>query len=227
MNKSNGKKKTTKKANKEEIEKTKKYKPNKKAKGKKKHPKLKKAILIIFVLGILLCLIGVGIVAGIFFSDKFKLTQEDLVIQQVNGSAKDKNGEVIATISGEQNRKNVTLDEMPELLPKAFVAIEDKRFYDHKGIDIKRTAYVTIMYAINRGEASSGGGSTITQQLVKNFFNDDADEGTAGIERKIREMARAYNIEKILSKDQILELYKFNSYGFYCLWSWYGIWILL
>lgn len=207
MNKSNGKKKTTKRANKEDVEKTKKYKTNKKGnKTKKKHPKLKKAILIIFVLGLLLCLIGAGIVAGIFFSDKFKLTQSDLIMQE-NGVVKDKNGEVIAAISGEQNRKKVNLEDMPELLPKAFVAIEDKRFYEHKGIDIKRTAYVTIMYLINRGESSSGGGSTITQQLVKNFKNDKADAGTAGIERKIREMARAYNIEKILSKNQILELY--------------------
>ena len=143
------KKKVT-KTNYEDTEKTKKYKTkihrkSKEKKAKKKHPKLKKAILIIFVLGILLCLIGIGIIAGIFFSDKFKLTQEDLLIQQINGSVKDKNGEVIATISGKENRKIVSLSDMPALLPKAFVAIEDKRFYEHKGIDIKRTAYVTVM----------------------------------------------------------------------------------
>lgn len=204
MGKTKGKKGTNK-----EVEKTKQYKvkTSKKGKTKKKHPKLKKAILIIFVLGILLCLIGVGIVAGIFFSDKFKLSEEDLKIENMNGAILDANGEQIGILSGDENRKIVTFEDMPEYLPKAFIAIEDKRFYDHSGIDIKRTLYATAMYALNKGDSSAGGGSTITQQLVKNLMDDKADEGTAGIERKIREMARAYNVEKILSKDQILELY--------------------
>ena len=229
MGKANGKKKENKKkaienkANNIEIDKTKLYKVEtdekakkskpekiKKVKTKKKHPVLRiigRIILILFVLGILACLIVGGIVAGIFFSDKFKLTEEDLTINNINGVIKDANGEQIGIISGKENRKIVTLTEVPEYLPKAFIAIEDKRFYEHSGIDIKRTAYVTIMYAINKGESSAGGGSTITQQLIKNIMDDDADQGTAGIERKIREMARAYNVEKILSKDQILELY--------------------
>lgn len=212
MDKSKDRKRATNKSNNNETDKTKKYKikteKSKKTKSnKKKHPKLKKAILIIFILGIILCLIGAGIVAGIFFSDKFKLTEEDLKITNINGYIKDKNGEIIGTLSGDENRKIVTFDDMPEYLPKAFIAIEDKRFYEHNGVDIKRTTYATIMYALNRGDSAAGGGSTITQQLVKNLMNDKADEGTKGIERKIREMARAYNVEKILSKDQILELY--------------------
>ena len=215
MNKSNGKKKTSKKVNDQELEKTKKYKvksskkdkKEKNPKTKKKHPKLKKAILIILALMVLAFLILAGIVAGIFFSDKFVLTEEDLKITNMNGVIKDNNGEIIGTLSGDENRKIVTFDDMPTYLPKAFIAIEDKRFYEHNGVDIKRTAYATIMYALNRGDSAAGGGSTITQQLVKNLMNDKADEGSAGIERKIREMARAYNVEKILSKDQILELY--------------------
>ena len=215
MSRSNGKKKTNKKVNDQEVEKTKKYKvkaskkdkKEKKQKTKKKHPKLKKAILIIFALMVLAFLIVAGIIAGIFFSDKFVLTEEDLKITNMNGVIKDKNGEIIGTLSGDENRKIVTFDDIPEYLPKAFIAIEDKRFYEHNGVDIKRTAYATIMYALNRGDSAAGGGSTITQQLVKNLMNDKADEGSAGIERKIREMARAYNVEKILSKDQILELY--------------------
>lgn len=201
--------KAKKKTNSEELNKTKKYKikTNKKEKDKKKHPKLKKAILIIFVLLVLLVLIGVGIIAGIFFSDKFKLTEEDLTIKNINGTVLDKDGNIIATLSGAENRKIVSTEDMPAYLPKAFIAIEDKRFYEHKGIDIKRTTYATIMYIIHHGDSASGGGSTITQQLIKNIKNDKADSGSKGIERKIREMARAYNVEKILSKDQILELY--------------------
>lgn len=208
-----GKSKAKKKVNKEEQTKTKqhKIKTSKKNKNdnkpKKKHRILKRMILTIFILILLLILIGAGIIAGIFFSDKFKLTEEDLTINNVNGSVLDSEGNVVATLSGKENRKIVSTEEMPEYLPKAFIAIEDKRFYEHNGIDIKRTAYATIMYIINGGDSESGGGSTITQQLIKNIKNDKADSGSKGVERKIREMARAYNVEKILSKDQVLELY--------------------
>ena len=221
MSRSDGKKKTNKKDNEElqktkyyKVEESKKEKKNKKEKKekkvktkKKKHKILKRIILTIFILGILSCLVVAGIIAGIFFSDKFKLTEEDLTITNMNGVIKDKNGQIIGTLSGDESRKIVTFDDMPAYLPKAFIAIEDKRFYDHGGVDIKRTAYATAMYILNKGDSEAGGGSTITQQLVKNLMNDMADEGSAGVERKIREMARAYNVEKILSKDQILELY--------------------
>ena len=210
MDNSKKKKKTTNKVN--NNDRTKKYEikeeKNKKGKSsKKKHPKLKKVILALVMLIIIFCLICAGIVAGIFFSDKFKLTEEDLKITNVNGAIKDKDGVVIATLSGDENRKIVTFDNMPTYLPKAFIAIEDKRFYEHSGVDLKRTLYATAMYAVNKGDSSAGGGSTITQQLVKNLMNDKDDAGAKGVERKIREMARAYNVEKILSKDQILELY--------------------
>ncbi len=209
MKKTNGKKKNMKKNNKEEIEKTKKYKTKtnkKEKKAKKKHPKLKKAILIIFVLGILLCLIGVGIIAGIFFSDQYKVTRSELQINNFNTKVADAEGNIIATINGKENRKWVTVEEMPEYLPKLFVALEDERFYNHKGIDLKRTLGATLQFVF-KGGSSSYGGSTITQQLIKNTFDDKDDSGLAGIERKIREMARAYNTEQVLSKDEILELY--------------------
>ena len=73
-------------------------------------------------------------------------------------------------------------------------------------MDIKRTLGATVTYVLNKGN-SSYGGSTITQQLIKNLKDDKSDTGLAGIQRKIREMSRAYKVEKILSKDQILELY--------------------
>jgi len=215
MAKTNGKsnKNTESKTKKYEVveSKAKKGKKNKKEKsdekGKKKFKIFKKIILGLFLLGIIACLVVAGIVAGIFFSDEFKLTEEDLKITNMNGEVKDDNGNTIAVLSGDENRKIVTFDEMSKYLPDAFIAIEDKRFYEHNGVDIKRTSYVTIMYLFNRGDSDSGGGSTITQQLIKNMMDDKADTGVEGIERKIREMARAYNVEKILSKDQILELY--------------------
>lgn len=182
-------------------------KKDKKGKKKSKHPKLKKALIIIFIIFILLCLIGVGIFAGVFFSDKLKLTKEDLVIGHNNSIVYDMDGKQIFDLSsGDVNRKIITYSEMGPYLPNAYVAIEDKRFYEHSGIDISRTLSATIQYVL-RGGHSSYGGSTITQQLAKNLMNDQDDTGLAGVTRKIREMSRAYQIEKMLSKQQILEQY--------------------
>ena len=155
---------------------------------------------------ILISLIGAGIFAGIFFSDKFAMSKEDLLISNSNTFVYDSEGNLLRELSGDENRKIITLNDMPEYLPKAFIAIEDERFYEHHGIDIKRSAAATITYIFNKG-TSSFGGSTITQQLIKNITNEKDDEGKAGIQRKIREMSRAYQIEKIISKSQILELY--------------------
>lgn len=181
-----------------------------KKKGKKKHSKLKKAILICFILMILAGLTGVGIVAGIFLSDKWTLTREELIANE-NSVAVDSKGKQIAVLSassGDANRKIVSFDEMGKYTADAYVAVEDKRFYEHDGVDILRTGKATINYLLHKADGSSvGGGSTITQQLVKNLMNDNASSGQAGIERKIREMSRAYQLEKMLNKQEILEKY--------------------
>lgn len=167
---------------------------------------IKRIILIIFLVSILFVLIGAGVFAGIFFSDKFAMSKEDLLISNSNTFVYDSEGNLKRELSGDENRKIVSLGDMPTYLPNAFIAIEDERFYEHHGIDVKRTGAATVTYLFNRG-SSSFGGSTITQQLIKNITNDKDDEGQAGIQRKVREMSRAYQIEKIISKSQILELY--------------------
>lgn len=181
-----------------------------KKKGKKKHSKLKKAILICFILMVLVGLTGVGIVAGIFLSDKWTLTREELIANE-NTVVLDSKGKQITVLSatdGDANRKIVPFDEMGKYTADAYVVIEDKRFYEHDGVDILRTGKATISYLLHRTDGSSvGGGSTITQQLVKNLMKDDAGSGKEGIERKIREMSRAYQLEKILNKQEILEKY--------------------
>lgn len=199
-------KKSSDKTQRYKIKETKPSNKDAKKKGKKKHPKLKKFILTCFILFILLCLIGIGVFAGIFFSDKWQITKDDLAIAYQNTNVYDIDGKKIAELTGDENRKIITMSEMGPYLPNAFVAIEDERFYSHFGIDIKRTGGAIVTYILNGGK-SSFGGSTITQQLVKNMLDDDASEGLAGVERKIREWSRAYQIEKMLSKSQILELY--------------------
>ena len=91
--------------------------------------------------------------------------------------------------------------EMPESLKKAIVAIEDHRFYEHKGVDLLRTAKAMANYILRFD--GSFGGSSITQQLIKNISGDR--EKSVG--RKVREIARALLLEKNHGKDEILELY--------------------
>ena len=93
---------------------------------------------------------------------------------------------------------------MAEYLPVAFVSIEDERFYKHSGVDLKRTAGAIVKTLMGN---SSYGGSTITQQLVKNITKDDETSGIAGIFRKVKEWTKAYQVERMISKNQILELY--------------------
>lgn len=190
-----------KRSNNEDTKKIKKVK-GKKGKKEKKHPKLRKIIKIFIILCILLCLAAVGVFAAIFFGDTWEMTEDDLVIKMQNSSTYDSDGKLLHKLSGEENRQIISLSEMGEYIPKAFVAIEDERFYEHSGIDLYRTAGAIVTYVLNGGN-SSFGGSTITQQLVKNLMNDDEDS----IERKIREWSRAYKVEKMISKSQILELY--------------------
>ena len=185
-----------------DIDKTKRYKiKGKKNKRRKMDPKKKKIIITVILL---ILLIMIGIVFGVLYGivKEAKLDVEDLALDYENSVVKDIDGETIAVLSGNENREFIAKEDMAYYLPVAFVSIEDERFYDHMGVDIKRTAAATITYIFNGGE-SSFGGSTITQQVVKNLTKED--ERTW--KRKVKEMARAYYLEKELSKDQILELY--------------------
>ena len=109
--------------------------------------------------------------------------------------------QVIYTLHGEQNREWVSYDEIPDYLKKAIVAIEDERFWTHRGVDWKRTLSAGVH--LLSGFSSSYGGSTITQQLIKNVTGDDE----VTVQRKIQEILRAMELEKHMSKEEILELY--------------------
>lgn len=206
MGTNNKKKRTTKKGN-GEIEKTKKYKTKKVNKKNKKNKKmLKKILLGIVIFCVIFGIVGVAVVIGIFSSDKYKVNPKEVHVSNGNSQVADAEGNIVAIIRSDENRKIVTLDQMPEYLPKMFVALEDERFYSHNGIDIKRTLGATVGFIFGKG-SSSYGGSTITQQLIKNSFEDNESSGLGGVQRKIREMARALNTEKVLSKNEILESY--------------------
>lgn len=105
-------------------------------------------------------------------------------------------------LHGEENRIWVGFDKMPKNLKNAIIAIEDETFYDHEGINWKRTMGA-IGNFIFQFDDTEFGGSTITQQLIKNITMDKGKNAT----RKVREIIRAALVEKGLSKDQILEAY--------------------
>lgn len=181
---------------------------NKKEKFSSKHPKATLTIRIILLIILMLAIIGSGVVVGMLYGvwgQEFEISEEELIITG-NSIVLDSEGKVIAELSGDENRKIITLEEMPEDLINAFISIEDERYYKHSGVDFKRTAAAIATYVFNGG-SSSFGGSTITQQLVKNITQDSEDTGIEGVTRKIKEWAKAYQLERMLSKQQILELY--------------------
>lgn len=173
----------------------------------KRHPKLKIIIRIIIIIIILAVIIGGGILAGLIFGDKWEISKDVLTLSNINTTIHDKDGNEIASVSGDEKRRIVHLSDIPQNVQDAFIAIEDETFYQNNGVNWKRTAVATASWLLNRGNSTRGGGSTITQQLIKNLMKDDNNKGVAGVERKIREISRAYQVNKLLSKQQILELY--------------------
>lgn len=151
-------------------------------------------ILILIIIAILLAMFIVSVA-------KWNKIMKD-VIKCENSVVLDSTGNVIAVLGESRIQETVSLKEIPEDLVHAYIAIEDKNFYKHKGINFKRTAGAIGSYVIHRGSASFGG-STITQQLVKNVTGDNETK----ISRKMQEWDRAIKTELVLSKDEILEAY--------------------
>jgi penicillin-binding protein 1A len=110
-------------------------------------------------------------------------------------------GTLLTTLHAEEDRRPLTLAEIPQVLRDAVIAAEDRRFYEHDGVDLRGIARAAAKN-IEAGETTQGG-STITQQLVKNTLV--TPERT--YRRKIREASLAMGLERTLTKDQILERY--------------------
>ena len=112
-----------------------------------------------------------------------------------------RDGTLIATLKEEENRAPVTLDEVPDHVVDAVLAVEDADFYEHKGVNVRATARA-LLSNVESGEIEQGG-STITQQLVKqSLLTADQD-----FDRKTREAFLAVRLENQMSKAQILERY--------------------
>ena len=166
-----------------------------KLKKKKKHPFFKKIIFLLIISFFFVL---------VFLSYRFYRFQK-LAKDMFNNTPSiiyDSSGNEIGQIGAERIRENATLKEFPSNLINAYISIEDQRFYSHHGVDIKRTGAAIISYILKRG-SSSFGGSTITQQLVKNLTGDNSNS----IKRKVTEWFYAFNLEFFFSKEDLLNAY--------------------
>lgn len=125
----------------------------------------------------------------------------------------DCNGDVITELIGERDSYYLEFSEIPYFVKRALITSEDRNFYSHSGVDLKAILRASVALIHNNGKITQGG-STITQQLARNVFLTHQ----ISMERKIKEMFIAREIEKKYSKEQILEFYINNIYfgnGYY------------
>ncbi|MFO7672271.1 MAG: transglycosylase domain-containing protein [Lutibacter sp.] len=111
-----------------------------------------------------------------------------------------------------ENRLNIPFDSIPKHVVEALISSEDSRFYEHSGVDLKSLMRVLVKTVILR-DKSSGGGSTISQQLVKNYFPRNSYWFLSTPINKFEEMVAAYKLENHFTKEQIVEFY-FNTVPF-------------
>lgn len=144
------------------------------------------------------------IFASIAWMTKDMPNPNQLMQREVPQSTKiyDRTGEnLLYEIYGDQERTLVHIDDIPDHVEKAIISIEDKNFYNHKGVSVWGTFRGVVIERLRKGR--SAGGSTLTQQFVKNAILTDERK----IARKVKEWVLAYRIEKNYSKEEILQLY--------------------
>jgi len=188
------------------------YSENNKSKKKKKNTKKKMLARRVLVSVLVVCLLVVSVIAGAVVG--FVDNSMDLIAEEYNldftsiiyyVDSETNQAKELDRVHRNENRVWVDVENVAENLPNAFIAIEDERFREHSGVDIKRTFGAFIQWAMGK---DSYGGSTITQQLVKNITGDK-DRSPI---RKVQEIVRAMNLEKKMSKDQIIEMYMNTIY---------------
>lgn len=169
---------------------------------------LKTLLVLVIALGVAGVCGGIGIIKGVI-ENAPDITSASVIPRGYKSTVYDVEGNVTAELVAEgTNRTYVKIANIPKHVQEAFIAIEDERFYEHNGIDIRG-----IIRAGVRGLASGfkdmEGASTITQQLLKNNVFDFMSEETFldTVERKIQEQYLAIQLEQIMTKDEILESY--------------------
>ncbi len=154
--------------------------------------------------------LGIGVLLFTVYKD-INFTADELLFDNsrsfestrffANASDGEEYEPVAIEISGSIRKVHYSLDEISTYLKEGFIAVEDKIFYEHSGVDLKRTLMATANYIM--GKEKTFGASTITQQVVKNISGDNQ----LSVKRKISEIIRAFHIEREYTKEEILEVY--------------------
>lgn len=162
-------------------------------------------------------LIGIILVGGLFLyykKDLDAIRLDEIKVANTVNTYLDRNGEVLWEDKGDGDYRLVVKgDKISKYMRQATVAIEDKNFYSHPGIDVSALVRATMATLSGRGVQ---GGSTLTQQLIKQvYFSDEAHDRTvSGIPRKIKEVILALEVEKMYDKEQLITMYLNESpYG--------------
>ena len=161
--------------------------------------KIFKGLAAALVLVVVLTVLGVGVDGWRLYRNAVEQTGIEQAVEQVRAQ-----------------EGYTPLDQLPALYPQAVVAVEDRRFYDHNGVDpiaIARAVWVNL-----RTGSLAEGGSTLTQQLAKNLYFTQEKKFT----RKVAEVFTAWDLERRYTKDEILELYINSIYygeGYYGIYS--------
>ncbi|MCI8746897.1 MAG: penicillin-binding protein [Lachnospiraceae bacterium] len=165
-------------------------------------------IILLFASLLVLAFCAAGVLRGLVDSAPV-LSEVELMPSGYATTIYDADGNVTQTLVGsDANRIYVDIGQIPKDVQHAFIAIEDARFYEHKGIDLKGIIRAVYTGVINR-EGLEQGASTITQQLLKNQVFGGGNETSffARFTRKIQEQCLAIDLENNMDKDQILEYY--------------------
>ncbi len=182
-------------------------------KTKKRRPRIGRAILLTLLTIVLIGMTTAAIGAAVFavyidryvsddveiYLDSYRLNQTSFIyyVDPETGEPAE-----MESLHGSEDRVWVDLEDIPKQLQLAFISVEDNTFYTHHGVNWKRTIGAAMKFT-GLVDDFTGGGSTITQQLIKNL-TDDKD---TSVKRKIREVMRALELEKKYEKDDILEMY--------------------
>ena len=162
----------------------------------------------LFNLALILVVVTLTVVSGLYlfviytYDDQLDSRYPDLV---QNSSVYDADGNRISEFKADENRRTVGEDEFSEYLPQAVVAVEDRRFYEHYGADfagIERAAWEDLQTL-----TVSQGGSTITEQLMKNLYISEERRGNISLWRRLEQAGLAFAYERRHTKDEILTAY--------------------
>lgn len=157
---------------------------------------------LIFIILLILALVSGGVGFGVLYAQTPPLDTDNFNYIE-NARIMDVNGNFYQDLQGAERREIVSIDTIPAHVQNAFVAIEDQRFRSHHGVDYKRFGRAIIGVLFSGGSLDGPGGSTITQQLIK--LTHLTSEKT--VTRKFQEMVLATKLERVYTKDQILEAY--------------------